>query len=102
MSINEIHNQKILEFIHTNKCDLSNANLSELNANLFNFKNIEELILSDNKLTTISKEIKKLQKLKWLSLSDNPNLELNAEQKSWLKTLQKNGCKILYSESSLK
>jgi len=54
MSMNEIHNQKILEFIQSNKCDLSNAFISELDTNILNFKNTEELILSENLLVTLS------------------------------------------------
>ena len=46
MSINEIYNQKILELISFDKCDLSNSNLQELDENIFNFTNIKELILN--------------------------------------------------------
>lgn len=71
MAINEIYNQKILELIQSNRCDLSNANISELDTNILNYKNIEELILSENKIAVLPKNIGKLNNLKWLVLSDN-------------------------------
>ena len=71
MSINEIHNQKILELIQSNRCDLSNANISEFDINILNYANIEELILSENKITVLPRDIGKLNNLKWLVVSDN-------------------------------
>ena len=76
MSIDEIHNHKILELIQSNRCDLSNANISELDTNILNYQNIEELILSENKITVLPKSIGKLSNLKWLVLSDNLLLKI--------------------------
>jgi Leucine-rich repeat (LRR) protein len=52
------------------------VHISELDKNILNFKNIEELILSENKLTELPKEIGKLTNLKWLVVSDNQLLKV--------------------------
>jgi len=41
MSTNELYNQKIIEFISQNRCNLSNANIDTFDENILNFKNIE-------------------------------------------------------------
>ena len=57
MSTNEIYNQKILELISVNRCNLSNANLETFDENILNFTNIEALILCENRLSSLSKDI---------------------------------------------
>ncbi|MBP6713512.1 MAG: hypothetical protein KA157_06220 [Aliarcobacter sp.] len=76
MFLNEIYNYKILELIMNNKCDLSNLLLTKLDDNLFNFSNLIELNLCENKLSYINEDIKNLTNLKTLNLSDNILIEL--------------------------
>ena len=96
MSINDIYNQKLLELISSNKCDLSNANLENLDENIFNYTNIEELILNDNLLTSLSVKIENLIKLKSLVLSDNLLEELPESicNMIWLEELYLSGNKL--------
>lgn len=47
MRFNELYNQKILEFISENRCDLSNLSLQKINSNIYSFTNLIELNLSE-------------------------------------------------------
>lgn len=56
----------------TNKLDLSNQQLTKIPNNVFNQTNLEELNVSNNKITgAIQAEIRHLQKLKVLNASNN-------------------------------
>ena len=54
MRFNELYNQKILEFISENRCDLSNLSLQKINSNIYSFINLIELNLSENQIFHIS------------------------------------------------
>ena len=71
MRFNELYNQKILEFISENRCDLSNLSLQKINSNIYSFTNLIELNLSENQICHISSQIENLLNLKTLNLSDN-------------------------------
>lgn len=71
MSIHNIYNHKLIEFICQKRCDLSNSNLYNIDENLFIFTHLEVLDLSENFLLNIPTDIQKLENLKSLILSDN-------------------------------
>ena len=60
MSIYDIYNHKLIEFISEKKCDLSNSNLSNIDENIFIFTHLEVVDLSENFLVKISENIQKL------------------------------------------
>ena len=66
MSIYDIYNHKLIEFISEKKCDLSNSNLSNIDENIFIFTHLEVVDLSENFLVKISENIQKLINLKSL------------------------------------
>ena len=55
-----------------------------------------KLELQYNNLTKLPKEICKLYNLKSIHLNGNKNLTLTSEQIEWLKSLNDNGCDVLY------
>jgi len=85
--MDKIDNNKLIELIKENRCDLSNSNLTSLDDKLFSFDTIEELILCENKLEIIPQTIENLKNLKWLVLSDN-NIVVLPENLSKLKKLE--------------
>ena len=68
MRFNEVYNQKILEFISENRCDLSNLSLQKINSNIYSFTNLIELNLSENQIFHISYQIENLLNLKTLNM----------------------------------
>jgi internalin A len=63
----------------SNRLDLSGYAMTELPTDLCNLKNLEELVLRDNRLTTLPPQIKNLRRLKLLNLDDNYLPSLPAE-----------------------
>lgn len=70
MSVYEIYNSKLFQFITSTCCDLSNASLHQLDEKLFTFKHIEILDLSENQLYELPDAISNLKNLKTLIWND--------------------------------
>ena len=86
--------KKVSDLLKLTELNFFNSDLEDFLRELCFLENIKTLILWDNDIKELPKEIINFSNLIKLNLRGNKSLILNANQKIWLEKLKENGCAV--------